>query len=387
MDEPFPKQSLALKHMAVARHPILVGEHPFSWNKGNSMQYLTFETAENVEEYVQKNRDNAWINEIILPNTQRDLLGAMGIDIPPPRLCFDIEILMPGDGDPVRFAQMMQGVKDTARSVLRRCLRDATFEPGYLDIDSSRKKGKKFKHSVHLIVTNVSLDDWVDGRHIIALMDGRWQETHPDADPLPLDRSVYSRFRIMRVQGSSKAAKELPLTSDHPFTETLITSYTGATQTITASTLHAICSGDEIPSDRKRKRSLNMPIENTDGEELTNGSMEVEEIQRWLDHSPTARSLGWTGARVLRAARFGTRQYIFFKVGFSEKGRPHTCMGGCSHGGNANQTWNIKMDTETCWLESACWPNGKFDLPCQSATRCLLYLPIVDEHKKRVRLL
>lgn len=386
MCEPLPKQTLALRRMVERRHTIFSAIHPFDWKPGGCMAYTSFADEAEFERYVDRHRDDAWINEVVLPTPERDMLAALGVSLPPPRMCFDIDWETNGEADFDTFAALLAGAKEMAQLVFRRCLRDGEFVARFIDIDGSRQKGKRYKHSIHLVAANVALQNWADGRNIVALMDEQWRETRPDADALPLDRGVYTRFRTMRVQGSRKEKGNPGLRGEGAFSDSLITRYTSESRMITTESVQNMCGATGTASTvlGKRQRVPSTSLE-PGGKALGENHRDVCDLQSWLDMSALAHSLGWTGARVLEACKMG--EFIFYKVGFDEKGRGHTCMGGSLHRGNANQSWPIRLTTATCELHSACWHNGKFEMACQSANGCLQYLPLADMYGKRVKLL
>ena len=378
MSDPLPRQNLAFSRMLDLRHPIVAAEHPFSWDKPG-FRFLSFETVEEFEKHVQKQKDVAWVNEIVLPYDQpwRDMLGAVGVTLPHPRLCFDIDYEVAGDGNHDEFRVMVEHVKVFAQIVVRRYLHDLDFELEYLEIEGSRAtSSKKYKHSVHMVVANVAIENWLDGKWILKAIDEEWKATNPPEhlESLPLDRSVYSRNRGMRVQGSRKKAGTPPLTSDLPFQETLITHYTREdVKLLTVAHFDNVHSSAARILKRKRCMSFN---DGSSKRFFGEDNIYVEDLQKWLDTHPVPRSMGWTGATVQEAYTYETCHYIWFKVGFSKKGIPHLCVAGHHHNGNASQTWKIRVDKKTMDMHAACWPNAKWELPCQSQNGELLYLPV-----------
>lgn len=389
MGDPLPTQEDAFAQMYELKHHILAAEHPFTWSKPG-FRFLTFANVQDFEKHVQKQKDVAWVNEIILAydTKWRDMMGAIGCPVHLPRLCFDVDYYVPGQGgDPEQFKEIMTYIKYFVQIVVRRYLKNADLELEFIEMDGSRQDTpRKYKHSIHMVVANVALENWKDGHYLYDDIVQEWKENETTKDmENPLDRSVFTRNRGMRVQGSRKNSNCPQLSSEHAFEDTLITHYTR--EDVSVLRVTDFCSvHSHAAKALKRKRCMSVS-DGSDKRHFGEHNVHVEALQQWLDTNPLPKSMQWTGANIQEAYTYDTCDYIWFKVGFSQKGIPHLCAGGHQHNGNAAQSWKVRLDKRTMELYAACWPNGKWELSCQSATGELKYLPIKGPKGKMAKLL
>jgi hypothetical protein len=377
-------QKDAIEKMLERRHPILESEHPHWWKGKGTMQYHTFATREELKKHVEKNPDS-WCNEVILSYSKpyRDMLTALDIPIKHPRLCFDVDYDVNGEPDPENFLRFVVTTKRLAKTVLSRYLNIEDFEPEFLEMDGSRQKTKTtYRHSTHILVQNVAIEDWTDGKKIREDMIKEWERTESptEEEKKSIDSAIYTENRGMRLMGSKKEKGGVAFSCPLPFEESLITSYDKENIClITKKDVYSI--HQPTRRDLKRKRILSIPNDENITQ-LDDSNPYVMGLHNWITKSPLSISLGWSDANILESYSYDTSNFIYFKVGHATKGTPHICMAGENHNGNANQTWRIRIDKRNHEMASACWANGRTERACQSADGSTRYFAIKNGRGK-----
>ena len=234
-----------------------------------------------------------------------------------------------------------------------------------------------YKHSLHLIAKNIVLDTFTTGAWLCEQIDD--ELTRKGREDNCIDKGIYSSNRSFRVYGSKKEARGMPLRSDIEiaFADTLITCYDcpdGLTVVQPRLPPGSRKRSASVSRDSTKKMRLDSPI--------------AEKVQYFLDASPIARGLLWTGARVREVFQgSGQDAYIYLKVGFEDKGTRHMCAAGEWHNGNCSQTWRIRVNPargET--MESSCWPTGNFARKCANPAGRAPWFHILHPDKTPVRL-
>ena len=357
----------AQKNQVKQKNVILVSIKRF---EGGGCMFSSCRTVEEFEVFVAKYGKYYWINEVIPKIDHRNILGAVGIRQQPPRFVLDLDRKCEDGSNEKDWEEEVSDIKDAVNHVLRNITGNEELCADFIDLDNSRPLPRgAYKHSLHLISKTICLESFKTG---VWLCDAIEDElTRRGREDSCIDKSIYSANRSLRVLGSKKDARSpaLRAVGEVKFSDTLITFYEGELTLLSESQPWA------AKNPRKRRASST----SGEGKRMRVDCPVGRMLQRFLDTSPISKAWLWEGARVREVVFTGGTRYMYFKVGFEERGRRHLCAAGEWHNGNCSQTWNIRVNLQLSYtMEAMCWPNQNFSRKCSAVLGKTPWIPIVD---------